>query len=189
MVRKCRFFGGSHSLLLLLVRVLFLLVISVGTHVELILDLVVDLGELLLLEKRKKVPSLIQGLEDSSVLVEALLNELSLESVVEKKVESILIGQSLLTDDGLHSLGILTLSVECVHLIGDLRMINSGETLTNSMLHESGERWQDIDRWINLSLMHVSINVDLSFGNISSKIGDRMGDIVIWHGQDRNLSD
>jgi hypothetical protein len=37
--------------------------------------------------------------------------------------------------------------------------------------------------------MHVSINVDLSLSDISSKIWDWMSDIIIWHGQNWDLGD
>jgi hypothetical protein len=166
-----------------------LLEFSLGTHVELILDLVVDLRKLLLLEKREKVPSLIQRLEDGSVLIVVLVDEFLLESVMELQEESIFICEGLLTDDCLHCLGIFTLGIESIHLVGNIWMIVSCHTFTDSTLHQSGKGWQDIDWWVNASLVHVSINVDLSLSDVTSQIWNWMGDIIIWHGQNWNLGD
>ena len=151
-------------MILVSVRVEF----SLGSHVELILDLVVDLGELLLLEEGEKVPSLVQRFEDGSVLVVVLVDELLLESVMELQEESVFVCEGLLTDDCLHCLGIFTLGVESIHLVGNIWMISSGHADTDSTLHQTGEGWQHIDWWVDASLVHVSVDVDLSLSNITS---------------------
>lgn len=66
-------------------------------------------------------------------------------------------------------------------------MVNSGHALSNSRLHESTERWQHVDGWIDLSVVQVSIDKDLSFCDIACQIGDGMGDIIIGHGQNGQL--
>lgn len=68
-------------------------------------------------------------------------------------------------------------------------MINSGHSLTNGGFHESGQGWEHIDGWIDLPVVQVSINEDLTFGNITGKIRNWMGDIIVWHSQDGKLSD
>jgi len=108
---------------------------------------------------------------------------------VELKIEFIFICKSFLTDDCLHSLCIFTLSVKSIHLVRYIRMIVSCHTFTNSTLHQSGKRWQHINWWVNTSLVHVSIDVDLTFCNITCQVWDRMCDIIIRHCQDRNLCD
>jgi hypothetical protein len=106
---------------------------------------------------------------------------------MELKIKLIIVGQSFITNDCLHSKGVLTLSIKGIHLIGDLRMIWSSHTFTDSTLHQSGERGEHIDRWVDTLLMHLSIDIDLTLSDISSKIWNWMGDIVIWHGQNWNL--
>jgi hypothetical protein len=64
-------------------------------------------------------------------------------------------------------LGIFTLSVESIHLVGDIWVINSCHASTNSTLHQSGQRWQHIDWRIDTSLIHVSVDVDLTFCDIA----------------------
>jgi hypothetical protein len=86
---------------------------------------------------------------------------------MELKVELILVSKGFLTDDSLHGLGIFTLSVECIHLVGDIWVINSCHASTNSTLHQSGQRWQHIDWRIDTSLMHVSVDIDLTFCDIT----------------------
>jgi hypothetical protein len=86
---------------------------------------------------------------------------------MELKVELILVSKGFLTDDSLHGLSIFTLSVESIHLVGDIWVINSGHAGTNSTLHQSGQRWQHIDWRIDTSLMHVSVDIDLTFCDIT----------------------
>ena len=37
--------------------------------------------------------------------------------------------------------------------------------------------------------MELSVNVDLTFSDVTSEVGDRMSDVIVWHSQDGNLSD
>lgn len=157
--------------------------------VVLVLRLVSDLRDLFFWEEGEQFPSLVQGVEDGPVLLEVLSDELGLELVVKLQVCLILGGQGVLTDDGLHSLRILALGVERVHLVGDLWMISSGETFTDSVLHQTRQRWQHVDWWVDTSSEHASVDVDLTLSDIASQIGDWMRDIVIGHSQDWNLCD
>jgi hypothetical protein len=68
-------------------------------------------------------------------------------------------------------------------------MVISGHSLTNSTLHQSGQRGEHVNRRINLLVVKGSINEDLSFGDISGKIGDGMGNIIIRHGKNGKLGD
>jgi hypothetical protein len=86
---------------------------------------------------------------------------------MELEIKLIFVSKCFLTDDSLHGLCIFTLSVKCVHLVGNIWVIHSGHAGTNSTLHQSGERWQHIDWRIDTSLVHVSININLSFCNIT----------------------
>lgn len=163
--------------------------VLVGSLVEHVSVLWIDFVEGFGPEEGEKLPSLVEGGEDGSVFVVTLLDELSFESVVELEVELVIWGQSFLTDDGLHGLSILTHGVERVHLVADGWVILSGHALTNSVLHQTGERWQDVDWWIDVSLVHLSIDVDLTLSDIACEIWDWMGDIIVWHGKNGDLSD
>mgnify|MGYP006996962807 CR=1 FL=1 len=86
-------------------------------------------------------------------------------------------------------------------------MILSRQLFSNSTLHQTRKRRQDIDRRVDLSVVELSINEDLSLRDITSQVCDRkrqqiiqdrpkalrtrnrMRDIVVGHGQDRNLGD
>ena len=167
---------------------MFLLLLSfdfILPLVELIDVLLTDLLQMLVWEETQQRPSEIQTLEDISSIIGALLKELTFELLEELKVKSIIISQGFLTNDSLHSLGILTNSVESVKLVRHLRVINSGEALTNGRLHETREGWQHIDGWIDLSVVQISVDEDLTLSDISSQVRDWMGDIIIRHGQDR----
>ena len=56
-------------------------------------------------------------------------------------------------------------------------MILAGELLADGTLHETRERGQDIDRRVYLPVVQLTIDEDLTLGDIPSKIGDRMCDV------------
>ena len=68
-------------------------------------------------------------------------------------------------------------------------MIDSGHTFADSRLHQSGEGRKHVDWRVDLSVVKVSVDEDLSFGDITGQIWDRMGDIIVRHSQNRQLGD
>lgn len=56
-------------------------------------------------------------------------------------------------------------------------MILSGELLSNGRLHKTRERGQDVDGRIDLLVVELTIDEDLTFRNITRQIRDRVGDI------------
>ena len=68
-------------------------------------------------------------------------------------------------------------------------MVFSGISLTDTILHQTGQRRQYVDRWIDRLSVKLSIQNDLTFGDIPGQVRDRVGDIVVRHGQDRDLCD
>lgn len=52
-------------------------------------------------------------------------------------------------------------------LVGDLSMITSCHSLTNSRLHQSRERGKDIDWRVHLSVVQLPVNIDLPFSNVT----------------------
>ena len=86
-------------------------------HLVVFLSLVlVDLSQGGLWEDAQEVPCNVQTLEDGSDVVRSLADELVLELLQEFEVQQILGGESFLTDDGLHSLSVLSDSVVGVEL-------------------------------------------------------------------------
>ena len=71
----------------------------------------------------------------------------------------------LLTNDGFHSCGILGSSIVSIELIGNWGMILS--IFFNSLLHQTGERRKDIDWWVDLLIMELTINEDLTFCDVA----------------------
>jgi len=59
---------------------------------------------------------------------------------------------------------------------------------TNGGLHQSGERGEHVNWWVDLPVVKVTINEDLSLGNVTSQIWDGMSDIIIGHCQNGELS-
>ena len=51
--------------------------------------------------------------------------------------------------------------------------------LFNSFLHETRKGRKYVNWRIDLFVVKLTINEDLSFSNVTSQIGNRMGDIVI----------
>ena len=66
-------------------------------------------------------------------------------------------------------------------------MIFSCIPLSDAVLHETGQRRQDIDRRVNGLAIQRTIQNDLSLGDISGQVGDRMGDVIVGHGENRQL--
>ena len=67
-------------------------------------------------------------------------------------------------------------------------MVFSGVAFTDAVLHQTGQGGQHVDRWINSLTVKLAVQYNLAFGNISGQVGDWMGDIVVGHGQNGDLS-
>jgi hypothetical protein len=68
-------------------------------------------------------------------------------------------------------------------------MVLPGHALADCRFHESGQRGQDVDRRVDLFVVHLAVDEYLALGDVAGEIRDRVGDVVVWHGQDRQLSD
>ena len=145
----CSSFGGDELAVLLLSSLgllLFLLVVFLSCTPVVVLgeDLLVDLGQHTFLEEAEQVPSGIQGLEDGTATVLALLQEVSLELVEEDEEVLVISGKGVLTDDGLHGKSILTSGVERVHLRENGGVILTSQLMTvllntDGRLHQTGK--------------------------------------------------
>jgi hypothetical protein len=58
--------------------------------------------------------------------------------------------------------GVTTNGVFGVQLVRDVGMVLAGATLADSGFHQPGERWQDVNWWVNTAVVELTINEDLS---------------------------
>lgn len=158
------------------------------------LFLVTDLGELGLLKEGKQVPGTLQRSENVTLLVFALGEELVLELLEEEQVVLIIGSEGVLTNDGLHGEGVLTHRVKVVQLVGDGGVILTCEHLAvvvdaDGGLHETGQRRQHVDWWVDLAVVKVAVNEDLALSDVSGQIRDRVRDIIVGHRENGQLRD
>lgn len=66
-------------------------------------------------------------------------------------------------------------------LVRDIAVVLSSELLADSRLHESGQGGQDVDRGVDLLVVELTIDEDLSLCDIARQIRNRVGDV--WSGQ------
>lgn len=67
-------------------------------------------------------------------------------------------------------------------------MVLSGHFCTNSRFHETRKGRQDIDRRIDLSIVQLTVNIYLTLSNITGQVGNRMGNVVVRHSENGDLS-
>ena len=56
-------------------------------------------------------------------------------------------------------------------------MILPCKFFTDRTLHQTRQRWQDVDRGIYLTIVQLPVDKDLSFCDVSGKIGNGVSDI------------
>ena len=66
-------------------------------------------------------------------------------------------------------------------------MVGTCEAFTDTVLHQTGQGRQNVDRRVDRLSMKLTVQYDLALGDISGKVRNRVGDVVVWHGQDRDL--
>ncbi|KAI6761576.1 hypothetical protein HG531_002129 [Fusarium graminearum] len=145
-----------------------------GSLVELVEDLGGDTVEKLLGVDTEQAPCQVEGLVNGSRLVLALADELAFELLQKLERQLVFGRQSLLTDDCLHGCGITTNSVLGVQLVGNITVILSGHALTNSRLHQTRQRRQHVDGWVDTTVIESSVNKDLTLSNVTCQIGNRV---------------
>ena len=52
----------------------------------------------------------------------------------------------------------------------------------DGFLHETGKRGQDVDWWIDLFVVQLPIDENLSLCDVASEIGDGMRDVIVLSG-------
>ena len=56
-------------------------------------------------------------------------------------------------------------------------MVFPRQLLADGALHETGQRRQDVDRWVYLPVVQLTIDEDLALSNIPGEIGNGVGDV------------
>ncbi|KAH3668808.1 hypothetical protein OGAPHI_002563 [Ogataea philodendri] len=137
----------------------------------------------------QKRPGLVQRLENGSVLVSTLRNKCLFKLLQELQRQLVLGGKGFFSHNRLHGSCVSTNGVLGVELVTHVTVVFSGHTISNGTLHQSRQGWQHVDRWIYSSVGQLSVHKDLALGNITGQVGNRVSDIVVRHGQNRNLGD
>ena len=68
-------------------------------------------------------------------------------------------------------------------------MILPRKAFADAVLHQTGERRQNGHRRIDAGTVQRTVENDLSLRDVAGQIRHRMGNIVIRHGENRNLRD
>ena len=66
-------------------------------------------------------------------------------------------------------------------------MILTGIARADAVLHQTGQAGQHGYRRIQARGVHAAVQHDLTLGNIAGQVGDRVGDVIAGHRQDRDL--
>ena len=75
------------------------------------------------------------------------------------------------------------------YLVRDLWVVLSGHSFSNCRFHETREGGKYVDGRVDLLVVQLTFNEDLSFCDVTSEIWDWVGNIVIRHGEDGDLGD
>mmetsp|Transcript_39085 Transcript_39085/g.89536 ORF Transcript_39085/g.89536 Transcript_39085/m.89536 type:complete len:265 (-) Transcript_39085:762-1556(-) len=157
--------------------------------VEHVLDLLWHFLQHVFWEDAQQLPSHIQRSENITFLVRSLSQKSGFKLLQEFQVQVVIVRQSFLSNNGFHCSCVDADGVVCVHLIRDVGMINSSHPLADARLHQSGQRWQHVNRRVDLPVVQTAVNKHLPLGDVAGQIRDRMGDVIVGHGQDRELCD
>mmetsp|Transcript_12769 Transcript_12769/g.19325 ORF Transcript_12769/g.19325 Transcript_12769/m.19325 type:complete len:357 (-) Transcript_12769:206-1276(-) len=71
----------------------------------------------------------------------------------------------------------------------DGTVIVSGHALADGRFHKTRERREHIDWRVDLSVVDLTIDVNLSLCDVTGQIRNWMCNIIIWHSEDRDLCD
>ena len=66
-------------------------------------------------------------------------------------------------------------------------MVRPGEALADAVLHQAGQRGQDVDGGIDTGLVHIPVQHNLSLGDVAGQVGDGVSDVVVGHSEDGHL--
>lgn len=70
-----------------------------------------------------------------------------------------------------------SIKTNAYQLVGYISVIFTCHAFANSRLHQTTEGWQYIYWWVNLSVVKLTVNIDLSLCDVARQIRDGMSDI------------
>ena len=94
--------------------------------------------------------------------------------------------QPRLADDRGRQPGLATLGVDRVDLVGPLPVVGRG-LRADARPHEPGQGGQHVDRRERPLPVEFPAQHDLAFGDVAGEVGNRVGDVVVGHREDRQL--
>jgi hypothetical protein len=136
-----------------------------------------DTVEQLLWVDAEQRPCEVQRLVDGAGFVRALGDEGALELLEELKRQFVFGRQRFLSDDGLHGGGVTANGVLGVQLVGHVAVVFPCAALADGGLHETGERGEDVDGWVDTLVVELTVDEDLAFRNVTCQVGDGMCDV------------
>ena len=122
-------------------------------------------------------------------VVVALRDELLLEPVGKLQVLLVQFRQGFLPDNRNEPAEVAAVRVTGIELVGHTPVVLPGLPRPDPEVHEPGEAGQGIHRRVGTPAEEVAGEHDLPLGDVARQVGDRVGDIVVGHGQDRDLGD
>ena len=66
-------------------------------------------------------------------------------------------------------------------------MVVPGVALADAVLHQTGKAGQHRNGGIDAHKIQAAVQDDLALGDVAGEIGDRVGDVVVGHGENGNL--
>mmetsp|Transcript_14434 Transcript_14434/g.58454 ORF Transcript_14434/g.58454 Transcript_14434/m.58454 type:complete len:151 (-) Transcript_14434:1107-1559(-) len=94
------------------------------------------------------------------------LNRVRSLLVMELEVKHVFLGQSFFSDDCLHCNDVLANGVSSVELVGDVRVVFSCHPFADRRLHQTRQGRKDVDGRVDLSVMELSIEIDLALRDV-----------------------
>lgn len=70
-------------------------------------------------------------------------------------------------------------TIETHELVRHIAVVLAGKLLADSALHKTRQRGQDIDRWVDLPVVQLTVDEDLALRDVTGKIWDRMRNICV----------
>src|SRR5579871_1144107 len=144
-----------------------------------------QVGDRYLLEH---APAEIEGLVYGTIFRQGLADEFFLEAASELQIHAVAAGEFILTDYCRQHPDASGIRVGAVKLVRQVRVVAARPSLSNAVTHQAGQRGQDIYRRIDSSAIEITLQDNLALGDVSGQVRNRMGYVVIGHGENRDLS-
>ena len=154
--------------------------------VILVEELVADSLELAARKYREELPADVERVLDAAVGVKALRDIFLLEFVRKLCIKLIHIRQRVLAQNNHEFLCVLTARIRGEQLVHRVRVVGSRLALADTLIFESGQGRQNVDRRIDALSVKLTAEDYLTLGDIAREVGNGMGLIVLGHGEDRN---